>query len=287
MGENMYSNGEFTINWHITWKCNYKCRYCFTRYNERLQSKEIISDETLITKLLDKLTVFKSRYPKLRLNIAGGEPLLSEQINNIIEKARMFDFNVSIITNAYYMKNLKDIKLNLSNISMLGISIDSICDATNKKVGRCCCKNTVSESDIVKIVTHSRNVNPNIKIKINTVVTEYNYKENFVKLIENILPDKWKVFQALSLDKTKIYCSDENFDFFVQNHKQFTKIMYKETAKDMINSYVMIDPYGRFFQHKKEENGYDYTLPLMELPDNQILNPNFDEAKYFKRYMQY
>ena len=71
MVENMYSNGEFTINWHITWKCNYKCRYCFTRYNERLQSKEIISDETLITKLLDKLTVFKSRYPKLRLNIAG------------------------------------------------------------------------------------------------------------------------------------------------------------------------------------------------------------------------
>lgn len=87
-----------TINWHLTEKCNFKCFFCFAKYN--VKEQELHNNINNIDILLNKIyTYFSKTYKVINLNLVGGEPLLSNNINYIIKKAYEIGFNVSIISN--------------------------------------------------------------------------------------------------------------------------------------------------------------------------------------------
>ena len=45
-----------------------------------------------------------------------------------------------------------------------------------------------------------------------------------------------------------------------KNHKNISSRIYKESKDDMTNSYIMLDPYGRFYQN--ENNSYTYSKSI-------------------------
>lgn len=280
---------EFVINWHILWNCNFQCEHCFTKYNERLYNKKpIIYNYEQIDKLLYKLSYFSEKYSKLRLNIAGGEPLLSNRLKYIINKAYSMKYNVSLITNAYLMNDFNRLNLDISKLKMIGFSIDSLIYETNIKTGRCTKTHDVlTKDDITNIIRKCREINPDIKIKINTVVTHHNYMENFSEFISSINPYKWKIFQAVSLDKNKIYCKAEEYRYFLNTHKELSKIIYAESIDELHNSYVMVDPYGRFFQHNDRLDGYIYSDNILYMDSKSVKSIKYDEKKYCARYENY
>jgi radical S-adenosyl methionine domain-containing protein 2 len=88
---------DITINWHLIEKCNFTCDYCFAKYS-LLDLSEVEQSKEQIDIVLEKLYFyFRKEYRNIRLNLAGGEPTLSHNINYIIKKAYEFGFEVSSI----------------------------------------------------------------------------------------------------------------------------------------------------------------------------------------------
>lgn len=274
---------EVTINWHLTQKCNLKCYYCFAKYS-KYEKREIHHSQDDIKLFLDKL--YKSfskefKNSKIRLNLAGGEPTISKNIDFIIEYAYRLGFKISMISNSFDLKD-EFIFNNSKYISVFGLSIDSINKSTNIKIGRSIKDKTLNNISVKKLIESLRAYNSEIEIKINTVVNEFNYNEYLGDLINYINPNKWKVFQALNINSKDIYCSEESFNIFLENHKQIRNVFF-ESNDLMINSYIMIDPFGRFFQNKSGK--YNYSKPIIELEKSEIIDClDVDLKKYMKRY---
>ncbi len=125
-------------------------------------------------------------------------------------------------------------------------------------------------------------LNKDIKIKINTVVNEYNYNDYLGNFIDLIKPYKWKILQALSLSE-EVYCTDEQFNIFLNNHNGIKSKIYKESNNDMTDSYIMIDPYGRFYQNTT--GIYNYSESILDVVTKDAFNSiKFDIDKFNSRY---
>lgn len=275
---------EITINWHIVQQCNYKCTYCFAKYDKAF-TKEIQLSKKEIEILLNKVYSFFSQKYKgtsIRLNIAGGEPTLSKNLDFIIKRAYEIGFKVSLITNSSKVTT-RFIESNAKYISMFAISIDSITKSTNLSIGRVHKHETLQISKIIKNIEQFRKFNQKIQIKINTVVNQYNYQEYLGHFIDLINPTKWKILQALSTDKSIVYCTVEQFNTFLKNHGDISSKIYRESNEDMRDSYLMIDPYGRFYQNTNTKYNYSDSL-LSTSVEDAFKSIEFDIDKFQKRY---
>ena len=274
---------EITINWHIIQQCNYSCTYCFAKYTKD-DRKEIHESKEEIKALLVKVyKYFVGKYPKysIRLNVAGGEPTLSRNLSFIIEEAHRIGFNISMITNASKLTT-KFTEVNAKYISMLAISIDSINEDIKRKIGRFSKQEVLEVSQVIKYIENFRKLNPKIKIKINTVVTDANYLTYLGDFIYLIKPYKWKIFQALSSTE-EVYCTKEQFDIFVNKHHDLRSQIYIEKNEDMIDSYIMLDPYGRFYQNTYGEYEYSDSVLVSDV-ETAFQSIKFDLNKFIKRY---
>ena len=68
------------INLHFTDFCNYHCKHCFVKK----ENYELSFDE--LKTIVDKIKkYFNDNNIKGRINLAGGEPLMSRNIDKLIE----------------------------------------------------------------------------------------------------------------------------------------------------------------------------------------------------------
>ncbi|MGQ4876265.1 MAG: hypothetical protein ACP6IY_19560 [Promethearchaeia archaeon] len=125
-----------------------------------------------------------------------------------------------------------------------------------------------------------------IKLKINTVITRLNYLEDMQNIIGLIKPDRWKVFQILEIkgqnDKKirNLLITKAEFELFIQRHSKLNPIA--EYNDDMIESYIMITPDGRFYQNSG--NIYHYSRPILEAGVLEAFNDiNYNHSKFIKR----
>ena len=103
-----------------------------------------------------------------------------QKLHELIEHIHQKGKEVSIITNGSL---LKEKFLQTGLISMVGISIDSFQEDTQRKMGRCQHNGlALSKSDYVRLCV---NIQENgIILKINTVVTSLNLNEDFSPIRE-------------------------------------------------------------------------------------------------------
>jgi len=291
-------DNELVINWHITEACNYRCRYCYAKWDKVSDQRELIHDQAHSTKLLEELAAFfrpgNSRNPlsraldwrSLRLNLAGGEPLLyRREVLHIAHEARRLGFAVSIITNASRLDH--DLMGELADLlSVLGISIDSADARRNQQIGRVDRHGHHPETAaLTQVVAFGRELNPALRLKINTVVNALNHSEDMAPLLRTLAPEKWKVLRMLPSVTDELAVSTIQFNAFVSRHRSAGLPMYVEDNTDMRESYIMIDPGGRFFQNSPTRRGYHYSPPILDIGaaaafDHIQLSP----ARYLQRY---
>ncbi|MDE5715710.1 MAG: radical SAM protein, partial [Anaeroplasmataceae bacterium] len=176
---------KMTINLHFTDLCNFKCQHCFVN---KQQGNELSLKEIKI--IIDKIYFYsKENNVSIRINLAGGEPLASKNIQAIIDYIFSKEMEVSIITNGYYLS--KDfIENNKNKLSMIGISIDSICDNTNRLIGRCSGNRVLTEENLLKKCFCIKC--NGIKLKINTCISSLNKNENLCSFLEKVQPNRFK-----------------------------------------------------------------------------------------------
>lgn len=166
---------------------------------------------------------------------------------------------------------------------MFAISVDSLTEHTNVKIGRTVKGKTLNATALTDRFLKIKSINPSVKIKINTVVNKHNFKENMREFIASVKPYKWKVFQALSVGTQEEFCSVEEYITFLENHKYSLVKMTKENNEDMRESYIMIDPYGRFYQNGGSAYEYNESL-LVTTAENAFNSIGFDHANYDAPY---
>ena len=168
-----------------------------------------------------------------------------------------------------------------TELDWIGLSIDSPDEEDEIEIGR-----------HMKGVEHLNNVrklakiikNHGIKFKLNITVLKRSWQKDFIPLIEELKPDRVKVFRALTLKNANDdiedtwSISDEEFDYFKIRHKGCDNIVF-EDCKEIVGSYLMVDPLGRCMIDKGNEKR---LLPFSSFTDGSLFS-ELDVDKYYAR----
>jgi radical S-adenosyl methionine domain-containing protein 2 len=293
---------QLVINWHLTEACNYSCRYCYARWDERVDERELIHDSDRTRRMLADLAEFfapdndanplkrEMDWASVRLNLAGGEPLLYRQRTlEVVSMAREIGFDVSMISNGSHF-DPSSLEVLAPKLSLLGISLDSMQQSVNREIGRVDRQGRLLALDnLADVVSRIRTLNPSIRLKINTVVNALNCEEDMNAMIGRLSPDRWKVLRMLPVVTNNLAVSDSQFNGFVERHRALEEIMCVEDSNSLSESYIMIDPHGRFFQNSMAEwlGGYQYSRPILQTGAQDAFSDlRFSTQKFLTRYDQ-
>lgn len=242
------------INFHMIKSCNMSCKYCFAHFNACTKINLSLSDCKSII-----MSIHKKGFEKI--TFSGGEPLLIPYLPALIRFSKELGLTTMLITNGSLLtdKHLLDL---YGSLDWIGISIDSLNESTNRKIGRQYNGEVVDYRQLVaKIKNYS------YRLKINTVVSSYNCAESEMgAFIREIKPDRWKVMKALEIEGENVCNSelysvvDAEFGDYVMNNGVDGDNMVVEWNSDMKGTYAMISPDGRFFTNSDGDIRYGSSI---------------------------
>jgi radical S-adenosyl methionine domain-containing protein 2 len=279
---------ELTINWHVLEACNYSCYFCYAKYGQKPKfSSHYHSILREISTLKGRRLDFQSGsidVGSVRINFAGGEPLLAKELGPAIKLAAELGLRPSLITNGSLLTDTF-IKEYGPMVSVFGLSVDSFDVEINNKIGR---KNNngeqISFNQIKRIFSLLRAVSKETKIKLNTVVSQENVESDFTDQINCLRPDRWKVLRVIPIHGAENRgISDNKFNGFLERHKHVECQIIPENNDHMHRSYLMLDPSGRFYQ--REESDYVRSKGILEAGATSALKSvQFDAHTFLSRY---
>jgi len=180
------------VSLNVTRKCNLRCKHCF--------SDSGISDPNELTTqelfgLIDQMKGAGTFF----LAIGGGEPLLRDDLFEIIKYARENFIAVSIITNGLLINEETAKKLYELNLKTITISIDGLEKNHDKLRGKGNFKKTINN---IKIL---RKYCPTTKLAIRVTLNTLNINEyrELIKLAEGLSLDLIRFTPILLLGRTR------------------------------------------------------------------------------------
>lgn len=263
-----------TINLHMVRACNYKCGFCFAGFRDC--SKGFLPQPELheILRQIAAQPLFRGKGRKV--NFVGGEPTLSPTLVEDVCYAKSLGLKTSIVTNG---SRLSPEMLNSlsGHLDLLAISIDSVDPETNRKIGRHTGGIVLTEKDYLDRLKLSRDLG--MAIKVNTVVNNYNYREDMNAFILEVNPLRWKLFKVLRIEGENgasfgnWEISDKEFNAYVDRHKHLADAgipVVPEANEDMYGTYAFISPDGRFIDNS--QGVHRYSRPIVEVGIDAAFN---------------
>jgi radical S-adenosyl methionine domain-containing protein 2 len=264
----------YVVNLHLLENCNFRCKHCFAHFDcNCLLSAQ--SWKQIIDNITEETSVS-------RFNLAGGEPLLYPELDEIIEYIKNKGIHVSIITNAFLLSE-KRIRSFKNRVSILGISIDTLNPELLREMGRCTLNQEIL--GLGRSISLCKSIRENgINLKINTVVSKFNQHENLTGFIETVRPNRWKLlkmkhFTHNGLDNSELEITINEFNHFCSVHKN----LYHVEEKNLINSYILVDAGGRLVDNSTASYTVIADLSRKDFK-TAFQDMLFDEALYGERY---
>ncbi len=275
-----------SVNFHLTEKCNMRCKYCFASFQD--SANHVLSRNNLSRSQAIDVVCELADMGFEKISFAGGEPTLVPWLPKLIEVAKHAGMTTMLITNGSRLSDTF-LKQNMNHLDWISISADSMDKTKNNTIGRKVKNEPLSGLD------HYVSLAKRIKdygygLKINTVVNKVNWEERMHDFISSAKPDRWKIFQVLPVEGenhqsfNQFRISSWQFRFFTDNHRelQHTTQIVAETCTDMINSYVMIDPKGRFYTNKTGK--LTYSQPIAKIGARlAIQQMGYNTQKFYSR----
>ena len=283
-----------SVNFHLNKECNAKCKYCFAGFPNATRENRLTEVERgeLIDLLVDRGVG--------KINFAGGEPTLVKSLGDFCRRIKVRSRGacaVSIVSNGHLLRPL--IEDSAQWIDWVALSLDSGDDRVNAAIGRTRGKIPYVDKMLeLGDMLRSRDIG----IKCNTVVSRFNVSEDMSEVIRRLNPERWKLFQVLPVigenDETVAdqEISGKEFEEFVRRHLQLlsdtaVEIVPEDNAH-MADSYLMIDPEGRFYWHAPQNgerwNTKLYSAPILKIGLEEALGQvRFSEDRYRARGARY
>lgn len=201
--------------------------------------------------------------------LTGGEPLLREDFNEVIEELKKHDFKIYLDTDGDYFFKFKD--LVTKYVDMIGLPID-FPDTSYR--------NKDNFKKILKVLDHFRGLKKRPRIRIGTVVTKDNYKiiEKIGSLLKDYPIDVWKIYQFTPQEinalknRESLEIAQEEFDEVTENIKNnfspFFKVIVSK-RENRTRAYFFINPDGTVIvpiddliicRQKEIGNIFDYDI---------------------------
>ena len=243
-----------SANIHVFGKCNYRCEHCFDRH---LTHRYLAPEEWQPV-----LNYLKSQ-GITKINFAGGEPTLYPHLRELIAKVKEMGFTTSIVSNGSgideeWMKKYQGL------FDWIGLSIDSPEEEDEILIGRHC--TGIAHLENVKKVSQLARKN-GMKVKLNITVVRKSCMKDFRPIIDAVNPDRVKAFRALTLKNANDDVPDtwsitnEQFEQFRKLHEGYHNLIVEDNS-DMIGTYLMFDPLGRWMTN---DGGEKKFRPFEEL----------------------
>lgn len=230
-----------SVNFHILRACDAHCAFCFATFPDvrgRLDRHEAL-------RLISTLRAHGGE----KITFAGGEPTLHPDLEAYVRHAKELGFVTGVVTNGARLPALLGVPAGV--LDWVGLSIDSGSEQVQAELGR-------GRGDHVArtIVLANRCRDAGVRVKVNTVVTALTWREDMSDLVRRLAPERWKVFQVLRVEGQNdgrvepLLISRDEFWSFVERHAHLDRDGFAAVPEDneaMTDSYVMVDPLGRFY----------------------------------------
>ncbi len=170
------------VNFHLYKPCNYRCRFCFATFRD-LRGQLSLDHALTLLRLLRQAGCEK-------LNFAGGEPTLHPHIGPLLAESRRLGLVTSIISNGARLTQL--LAAHATDLDWVGLSVDSADEAVQAALGR------GTGGHVARSLAHADDIRARgLRLKLNTVVTALNWREDMSEFVRQVHPERWKVFQVL------------------------------------------------------------------------------------------
>ena len=232
----------------VNYKCNLNCKYCFLKYvNKSFDIPKLTLDDydSLFEQLIEQGVIL--------IQFTGGEPLLIDNFQDIVEIARSKGFKLNLATNATLLKE-KDIPFIKKMFDEIQISLDSLKEEENDYLWgvQGYHKHVLNMIDIL----HAEKV----KLRINTVVTKHNVLG--AADLHNYIKKKYGIHHGMAFSLIPFINKPQKISEFQIGKEEFDMFKYRvsENVKEsrlnarkskwtcgMTMNSLSIDTYGQIF----------------------------------------
>lgn len=110
----------FFVQWHITDRCNLSCSHCYR------DSTKSDLDPAQLAAIFDQIEELRAVIPqhRLRMQLTGGEPLLSEQLWPLLDRCASAAIPARILSNGVLIDRQIAAKLRSHKCSIVQVSLD-------------------------------------------------------------------------------------------------------------------------------------------------------------------
>lgn len=287
-----FSSKVPSFNYHLWAPCNMKCRPCFAEFQDVKREMKLpkghLPKEDCIS-VVDQLSEFGFG----KGNFVGGEPTLCPWLSELIARTKEHGVVTSIVTNGSRITDQWLDNLN-GSLDWIGLSIDTVHPEKSIHIGRAIAgKIPITEEEYLDIIGKIKR--HGIRLKINTVVNSVNWEENLTPFIRLAKPERWKLFQVLPVKgQNDAHIADfeittDQFEAYVQRNRIVENdgvTVVPENNEAMTESYVMIDPAGRFFDNT--QGFYRYSQPILKVGVEEALRQvSIDPERFRQRGGEY
>jgi len=243
---------------HLTMRCNFNCVYCYNRELASSHKEEL--DTYSWFKIIEQLKTAGVK----TLNITGGEPLVREDTDVLIKKARDYGFNISLLTNGSLLLDKYD-KI-VPYVDKVFLSLDSNDISINSKN-----RSRVGFSKILKLIERIAVEFPQ-KLTVRSVVTKNNMKN--VEEFHNFLRERYNIknlIKNLALpNKIEDIGKMVTLNWQKGKNPEEIEVIYNYVFCGAGRSTIAISPNGDIYPCQ--------LLMYNELKIGNVLNPNWLES---------
>lgn len=262
-----------------------RCRHCFATFDD-------ISQATLPRGHLPRaesirvVEILAGSFRKI--TFAGGEPTLCPWLPELCVVAKSKGAVTMLVTNGSRLTE-NYFEVLRGALDWLTLSVDSGSEDVQAEIGRAERGKPIKTNQYIEMARKARSLG--VRIKLNTVVSALNADEDMSDLVRAIRPERWKVLRVLPIEGQNtgsvepLLCSAEVFRAFVRRHEGLGRegiTIVPEDHDDILGSYAMVDPAGRFFEDM--DGVYRYGPPILEVGlDAAWTAIRFSLARFLRR----
>jgi radical SAM protein with 4Fe4S-binding SPASM domain len=117
---------DYFIQLHLTERCNLRCRHCY-QTGKKTDEMSLAELKWLIAEISDTLREWKEAYDvdfSPSFNVTGGEPLLHENLFDILAEINGRDFRTYLLTNGILINKKKAMALKHLGVGGVQVSIE-------------------------------------------------------------------------------------------------------------------------------------------------------------------
>ena len=223
------TGAPLSVVWNYTKKCNLKCAHCFSdsKFNQK-STNELTTEEA--KQVIDILAV----NDVVTVNFCGGEPLMRDDLFEVINYTQDNDIYPSISTNATLLT--KDIcqKIYDSGVRSVSISLDSISPKKHDNLRN----RSGAYNRAIDGVNNVVEFGKFDELVINTTLADFNFEEipQIYEYVKNLGATRFYVSRILPVGRGKYYITH---DVDKKTKRSVMKFMAEKFIENIENDFSL------------------------------------------------